>query len=274
MPHGARRLGRRRGVAHAGEHDPVDAGVEHRARSGRALAGREPRTSACAPAACAPIDHVLRLLAAERRVLEVDPDEVERLGEQLGRVAPGSVSTVPTSTLGSPRRRRRAPRGSPGRSGDAPARARRAPRRWPARSISATDASLSPAMCGLSTTFGSASSGEAASGGSCLEHVERRAAQLAPHERARERLLVDDRAARGVDEDRGRAHPAQLGRADQQPRAREQRGVQRHDVGGGEQLRPARRAPRPASGTATGSDTRMRAPKPRTRSATSRPMRP
>ena len=67
------------------------------------------------------------------------------------------------------------------------------------------------------------------------------AAAIVPsYQRVAQRGLVDDRPARGVDEDRGRLHRGQGAGVDQMGRLRCQRAVQRDDVGGGEQLRQAR----------------------------------
>jgi hypothetical protein len=63
-----------------------------------------------------------------------------------------------------------------------------------------------------------------------LEDVERRGAQAPGHERLHEGVLVDEAAARGVDEDRARAHAGERGGVEQRRRVRRQRRVERHDV--------------------------------------------
>jgi hypothetical protein len=75
--------------------------------------------------------------------------------------------------------------------------------------------------------------GERRSGGQRLgvEHVERRAAELPARERRRDGRLVDDAAARGVDQDRAALHRREPSRVDEVPRRRDQRHVQRDDVG-------------------------------------------
>jgi len=67
------------------------------------------------------------------------------------------------------------------------------------------------------------------------EHVERGAADRPCFERVRERVEVDDLAARAVHEDRGRPHLRERGRADEPAGLVGERCVQRDDVGLGEQ---------------------------------------
>ena len=69
-----------------------------------------------------------------------------------------------------------------------------------------------------------------------LVHVEPGAGDEPVLERPRERGFVDDRSARGVDEICGALHPRQRRLVDQVSGVRGERAVQRHDVGGGEQL--------------------------------------
>jgi hypothetical protein len=57
---------------------------------------------------------------------------------------------------------------------------------------------VTPAMCGLKNTFSRVNSLFAGSGGSPVEHVEARAAQLARAQRFVERVLVHDAAASAV----------------------------------------------------------------------------
>ena len=68
------------------------------------------------------------------------------------------------------------------------------------------------------------------------EHVERRACELPRSDRLDERLLVDERAARGVHEPRAVAHPPDRVAIDEAAGLVGERGVERHDVRGAEQL--------------------------------------
>ena len=65
---------------------------------------------------------------------------------------------------------------------------------------------VTPATCGVSSRFGQSSKRGAAGSGSLLEDVDRRAAQVAGTQRCRQRRLVDDAAARGVDQHRAGLH--------------------------------------------------------------------
>ena len=69
-----------------------------------------------------------------------------------------------------------------------------------------------------------------------LVHVEARARDRARAQRRHERGLVDDRAARGVHEHRGRLHARERGRVDQVVRLAREGAMQRDDVGALEQL--------------------------------------
>ena len=88
-------------------------------------------------------------------------------------------------------------------------------------------------------------------------HVEAGARDRPVPQRGDQGGLVHDRPARRVDQDRGRAHPRQLGRPDQAARAVAEPHMDRHHVGAAEQLvavRPARRpAPAPAPRRGSGS---------------------
>ena len=90
--------------------------------------------------------------------------------------------------------------------------------------------------CGVSTTLSRPSSG--LSGGDRLdgEHVEARGGQPPGAQRLDERVLVDDRAARGVDQHRVGFHPGQRGAVQHACGLVGQRQVQRDDVAGGEQV--------------------------------------
>src|SRR5581483_2353610 len=69
-----------------------------------------------------------------------------------------------------------------------------------------------------------------------LQHVQAGAGDPAVVEGADERLLVDDAAAGGVDQDRGRLHQAQLALPDQVAGTAGERDVDREEVGPGQQL--------------------------------------
>ena len=83
----------------------------------------------------------------------------------------------------------------------------------------------------------SASSGWSGRAGSCASTSIAAPAIQPSLEGALERRLVDERAARGVDQVRGRLHGTQLGLADQSLRLGRGRRVQRDVVGLGEQAR-------------------------------------
>jgi hypothetical protein len=67
-------------------------------------------------------------------------------------------------------------------------------------------------------------------GGFAFKHIESCAGEQALFEGRGERRFVDDRAARGVDEERRALHAAQLFDADQMARLLPQRHVQRHVI--------------------------------------------
>ena len=86
----------------------------------------------------------------------------------------------------------------------------------------------------MTTTWSSSSSGPGVRLG--REHVERRACELPGPDRLDERLLVDERAARRVDEPRAVAHPRDRIAVDEAAGLVGEGGVERHDVRGAEQL--------------------------------------
>ena len=89
-------------------------------------------------------------------------------------------------------------------------------------------------MWGSSTVCGAASSRGCTSGS--RSNTSRPGREDRPLlERDRERLFVDDRAARRVHEHRGRSHEPELARADEVTGRVGERDVQAHDVGLGEQ---------------------------------------
>src|SRR5262249_9448449 len=69
-----------------------------------------------------------------------------------------------------------------------------------------------------------------------LEYVEAGAGDLALLERARQRRLVDDRSARGIDQESCRLHQGELARADLVAGLGSERGMQRDEIGLLEQL--------------------------------------
>ena len=68
-----------------------------------------------------------------------------------------------------------------------------------------------------------------------LEHVERRAGDRLPAQRLQQGRLVDQAAARGVDEQRCRLHQRQALGVDDLARRRDQRRVEGDDVGAAQQ---------------------------------------
>jgi len=70
--------------------------------------------------------------------------------------------------------------------------------------------------------------------GSC-SNTSRPAPAISPRASARPAPPRHDRATRGVDEERGLLHQAKFARADLMARFRLERGMQRHEVGLGEQ---------------------------------------
>ena len=79
--------------------------------------------------------------------------------------------------------------------------------------ISSRTSTVALPRCGASTTFGILRSA-GVDLGLVLEHVEAGAGDPARPQRAHERGLVDDRTARGVDEEGGLLHQLELARAD------------------------------------------------------------
>ena len=108
---------------------------------------------------------------------------------------------------------------------------------------------------GVATTFSSSKSGESVQG-SCGEHVEARRRDLTGLERVVERLLVDDAAARRVDDDQVRPGAGELLGADQADRLRGLGQVHRQEVRLGHQLLETDH-PHPHLGRAPGLDVRV-----------------
>ena len=77
------------------------------------------------------------------------------------------------------------------------------------------------------------------------EHVERRAADAAVAQRRDQRLVVDHRAARHVDDQRARLHQADAPRVDQTACFRGQRAAEHDDVARRHERRRRRETPRP-----------------------------
>ena len=122
-------------------------------------------------------------------------------------------------------------------------------------------------MWGTTIRLGADSSGSSAGSGSGSVTSSAAPAIVAGVQRRAQRDLIDDRPARGVDEDRRRLHPLQRGGVDQVAGLGGQRAVQRDEVRALEQLRPARRRER-ASASSTSIS------KPAARRATASPIRP
>ncbi len=139
---------------------------------------------------------------------------------------------------------------------------------------------VTPAMCGVRSRFGQPAKGSIGGERLAREHVERSPAQPAASQRRRDGGFVDDAAARRVDEHRSWLHRRDPRRVDQAARRLEQRNVQAHDVGRGEQLveaerrrhRPATNAGSPGSSIASVATTRM--PIPCASRAVTRPIEP
>ena len=104
--------------------------------------------------------------------------------------------------------------------------------------ISSRTSTVALPRCGTSTTFFS-----------CLqfgvhlrlvlEHVEPGAGDLLCSERPHQRRFVDDRAARGIDDEGGLLHQSELARADLVAGLRVERRVQRDEIGFAQQARQA-----------------------------------
>jgi hypothetical protein len=90
---------------------------------------------------------------------------------------------------------------------------------------------VGPAECGVSVALGSVKSGWFGAGGSSTITL-RPAAASCPLVS----ILVHDRPAAGVDEDRGRLHGGELVGADHLPRRVVERDVEAHHVGGAQEL--------------------------------------
>ena len=86
-------------------------------------------------------------------------------------------------------------------------------------------------MCGTTSRFGASSSGSSGGSGSGSVTSSAAPAELPVVQRVGERGLVDDRAARRVDEDRRRLHARERGGVDQVARGGGERHVERDDVG-------------------------------------------
>ena len=107
----------------------------------------------------------------------------------------------------------------------------------------------------MTTTSSSSSSGPCVR--LCGEDVERRAGELARPDRLDERVLVDERAAGGVDQARAVPHLRDRLRPDDPDRLVGQRQVERDEVGGAEHAPPARRAFDPDLAEAVVADERV-----------------
>ena len=163
---------------------------------------------------------------------------------------------------------------APGRCGRRRNRARSAPRTTAMRSA---HSAVSPAMCGDRITWSMREERVVRRRRLVLEDVEPGRGEPALAQRRDQRRLVDHAAARGVDENGGRLHHRELGRADQRPVGL--RHVDGDDVRPGKPARPGPRParPRPPASRAprgTGSKARISMPKPAAMRARCRPLRP
>ena len=141
------------------------------------------------------------------------------------------------------------------------------------------DSQVGPAVCGVSSTLGSPKSGWSAWRRLLAQHVQAGAQDASLAQRVGQRLLVDQAAARGVDQHRRRLHQRQRLGVDQVPRALVERHVDGHRVGDAQERIERRRSARRALARArrsVGSDrsTRSYVSQPTSRWATSWPMRP
>ena len=91
--------------------------------------------------------------------------------------------------------------------------------------------------CGVSTTLSRPSSGLSGSYRFDAEDIQAGGGQPAVAQRVGQRVFVDDRAARGVDQYRSGFHPGQRGPSSSPSVSVGQRQVQRDDVAGGQQFR-------------------------------------
>ena len=96
-------------------------------------------------------------------------------------------------------------------------------------------------MCGVTSRFGiPGSNSTLPSDGRLLrQHVDGRAAEIAALERGDQRVEIDQRASRGVDQERIGLHERELALADQARGRRRQRAMQRQHVGDAQQLHRA-----------------------------------
>ena len=108
-------------------------------------------------------------------------------------------------------------------------------------------------MCGVSTVLGASRNGWSRGQRLDVEHVEPGAGDRARAQRPEQRVLVDDRPARGVDEHGGRLHQRELAGADQPARALGEPQVDAHDVRALEQLFLAHRLDALAAARRSGS---------------------
>ena len=91
-----------------------------------------------------------------------------------------------------------------------------------------------PAMCGVSSRFGQSLKCSDAGKRLGAEHVDRRTAERAALQRCRQRHLIDDAAARGVDQHRALLHRRDAARVEQVARRVDQRHMQADHIGAGD----------------------------------------
>ncbi|MGC2405134.1 MAG: hypothetical protein WA431_01855 [Candidatus Cybelea sp.] len=82
------------------------------------------------------------------------------------------------------------------------------------RAVPAIDTSVGPAMCGVTKLCGAATSASDIDGGSLRSTIEADCPDLSALKGGSKRRLVDQRAARHVDEDRTALHRSERGRVD------------------------------------------------------------
>ena len=134
-------------------------------------------------------------------------------------------------------------------------------------------------MCGVERHVIEPQELEAGGSGLDGEGLEHRAAQMAGFQRLGQRVVIDHRPARRVDEDRALAHGGEFGPADEAERLRGHPRVQGDDVAFpkqrlGASSGPRRRARPRAERSTYGSATRMRPPNALSRRTTLVPIWP
>ena len=179
-----------------------------------------------------------RPCTAGREVADDRLDQVDHgpphvgLGARAG--CPPSDSPAASSGHAAITRSAPGPRPAPRGASGSPARKRRtsATARSPMREISLPS---EPAMCGVRTTFGRSYSGESAGNGSGSGVSMNAQSRPATHS-LRERVGVDERSTRGVDQPRAVVHPRQSVGVHEVTGRRQLRRVHGDDVGPTEEV--------------------------------------